>query len=314
MYDTLRLNRRPGALCSNDAKSCYDRILHWIASPSVESMLKTIQNMHHHIRTSYRDSPFNLHWDRSLVPFQGVLQGNGAAPVIWIIISTPLLNMLQAAGNGAKFITPISKTSNLIVAFVFVDNTDLISYNILGQNTTCAEVMESLQQSIDQCEGGLKATGGAVNPSDTFMFLINFVFDHNGNWTYESVDNIGAEFSVIEDCNNVRTTLDQHEASVGKSILGVYLVPDENNQAIVEHLVGKSKAWWDLIRAGHLEREESWQALESTIIKIVEYTLAALTLSEKECTKIMNLILSAALSKTSVSRNFPWVAHKKPEA
>ena len=314
MYDNLRLNRRPGALCSNNAKSCYDRILHsiamlafrclGIASPSVESILKSIQNMHHHIRTSYGDSPFTLHCNGSLVPFQGELQGNRAAPAIWVIISTTLLNMLQAAGNGAKFITPISKTSNLIVAFAFVDDTDLISFNISGHNTTCNEVMESLQQSIDHWEGGLKATGGAINPSDTWVFPINFVFDDKGDWKYDSVENIGAEFSVL-DCNNVRTTLDQHEASVGKSTLGVYLAPNGNNNAAVEYLVGKAKAWRDLIRAGHLERREAWQAVESTIMKTVEYPLAALTLTEKECTKIMDPILSAALSKTSISKNFP---------
>ena len=104
MYDVLRLSRKPGALCSNDARSCYDRVLHSIAmlafrrlgisSPAAECMLTTIQRMHHHICTSYGDSAFTLHCDGSLIPFQGVLQGNGAAPAIWVIISTPLLNML----------------------------------------------------------------------------------------------------------------------------------------------------------------------------------------------------------------------------
>jgi hypothetical protein len=31
-YDILRQTKTSGALCSNDAKSCYDRILHWVAS------------------------------------------------------------------------------------------------------------------------------------------------------------------------------------------------------------------------------------------------------------------------------------------
>ena len=57
--------------------------------------------------------------------------------------------MLRAAGNGAKFVSPISKHSNLVVAFAFVDDTDLISFNLNGDRTTCEEVMDSMQEAIE---------------------------------------------------------------------------------------------------------------------------------------------------------------------
>ena len=78
MYDTLQLSQQPGFLCSNDTKSCYNRV-HLLSSitmlvfrglrvksPSVESMLKSI-------RTEYGDSTFTLHNNGYLIPFQGVL-------------------------------------------------------------------------------------------------------------------------------------------------------------------------------------------------------------------------------------------------
>jgi hypothetical protein len=96
-YDILRQFRAPGALCSNDAKSCYDRIVHSVAmlayqrlgipSPPVQCMLHTIQNMKHHIRTTFGDSTFTMSNDGSLVPYQGALQGNGASPATWVVIS-----------------------------------------------------------------------------------------------------------------------------------------------------------------------------------------------------------------------------------
>jgi len=56
-YDLLRQGKRPAALCSNDAKSCYDRITLLAAAlslcrlgatiPSVQSMLTTIHGMNH---------------------------------------------------------------------------------------------------------------------------------------------------------------------------------------------------------------------------------------------------------------------------
>jgi hypothetical protein len=89
-YNILRQMRAPGALCSNDAKSCYDRIVHSVAmlayqrlgipSPPIQCMIHTIQNMKHHIRTTFGDSTFTLSNDGSLVPYQGTLQGNGASP------------------------------------------------------------------------------------------------------------------------------------------------------------------------------------------------------------------------------------------
>ena len=88
-------------------------------------MLAKINSEHvsSYIRTSYSDSALTLYCNDSLIPFQGVLQDNGISHAIWVIISIPLLNMLRTTGNGAKSKTPISKQSNLVVAFVFVDDT-----------------------------------------------------------------------------------------------------------------------------------------------------------------------------------------------
>ena len=103
-YDLLRQQRQPGAMCSNGAISCFDHVVHSIASlvyqqlgiplPPVSTMLKTVQSMRYHIRSSYGDLIFYLAKDNSLIPFQGVLQGCGSSPTTWVIISTSLLNIL----------------------------------------------------------------------------------------------------------------------------------------------------------------------------------------------------------------------------
>ena len=71
----------------------------WNTSPPVISMLTTIQNMKHHIMTNYGDSSFYMDNSGSLRPFQGVLQGNGAAPTTWVVICAILIQMLKEAGN-----------------------------------------------------------------------------------------------------------------------------------------------------------------------------------------------------------------------
>lgn len=103
-FDIWRQNRQAGALCSNDAKSCYNRITHNFASlclqrvrvplAPIQSMFDTIQRLRHYIRTTYGDSDMffsGREWD---TPIQGVGQGNGAGPQIWALISTPIFNFL----------------------------------------------------------------------------------------------------------------------------------------------------------------------------------------------------------------------------
>jgi len=65
-YDLVHFRWQPTALCSNDAKSCYDHITLLAATlslcrlgsslPMVKSMITTLHEMEHHIQTTYRDS------------------------------------------------------------------------------------------------------------------------------------------------------------------------------------------------------------------------------------------------------------------
>ena len=135
-FKILRQKRMAGALCANNALSCYDRICHTVASLNMQQqgvpesavvcMLTTFQNMEHTMRTAYRDSKSTYGGAIWKVPMQGIGQGNGAGPSIWAVVSTPALNMLQKAGYGACFKTAIVKTQIRIVEYSFVDDTDII--------------------------------------------------------------------------------------------------------------------------------------------------------------------------------------------
>jgi len=65
-FDIIHQTRQAAIICSNDAKSCYDCIIHCIAAQcmyqcgvsklALVCMFTTLQNLHHHIQTLYRDS------------------------------------------------------------------------------------------------------------------------------------------------------------------------------------------------------------------------------------------------------------------
>lgn len=313
-YDILRQTRRPGALCSNDAKSCYDRILHSIATMAfrrlgipfnpVQCMFTSIQHMKHHTRTSFGDSVFTYSAEGRLIPFQGVLQGNAAAPIIWVVVSTPLLNMLRTAGNGAHFISAISSQPTTVIAFAFVDDTDLPGADFRDANITSEEVMAQLQDSIDRWEGGLKATGGAIAPEKSWVYPIDFGFNDDGSWYYLQPEDIDFEFSV-RDCNNIRTPLPQINPHKGKETLGVTLAPDGNDSDAVKHMRNQTQTWADHIKTGHLSAPNVWRALNTIALKQIEYPIVALNLSPKDCTSIMAPLLLTGLSRSSICRTMP---------
>ena len=123
-------------MCSNDAKSCYDRIVHLVASLAMQRvgapvepivcMFTTIQNLQHRIRTVYGDSEIGFSGELYAVLFQGVGQGNGAGPQIWAVVSTPIFNMLQSMGFGAFFKATISGEELQFGGFAIVDDADLV--------------------------------------------------------------------------------------------------------------------------------------------------------------------------------------------
>lgn len=314
VYDILRQSRRPGLLCSNDAKSCFDRVVHSVAmlaykrlgipEPPVECMLKTIQVMKHHIRTTFGDSAFTIDREGVLVPYQGLLQGNGASPATWVIISAPLIEMMRSAQNGGFFEEAISGERHHIVGFAFVDDTDIIDVDMRDDKRTLEDAAESMQTAIHRWEGGLKATGGAIRPDKSWIYPIGFSFDTSGKWSY--IENTKEDFDFkVRDENEDLKSLPIMEANEGKETLGVYLAPDGNNADMIKYLQDKTLHWKELIRSGHLSKKDARQALNTTIMKSIEYALPALTLTEQECKKIMKPILEAGLPNMGICRNYP---------
>jgi hypothetical protein len=107
-FDLIRQAQMDAAMCSDDAKSCYDRIIHSIASILMQQqnipasacicVLTVLQNLHHTVRTIYGDSKSGYGGTLWAVPYSGVGKGNGAGPVIWAVVSTPVLKNMKVLG------------------------------------------------------------------------------------------------------------------------------------------------------------------------------------------------------------------------
>jgi hypothetical protein len=270
-FDLSRQLHQPMALCANDAKSCYDRVVHSVASlclqrigcpkPVVISMFETLQNLRHHVRTQYGDSVLSYEALQGNIPIQGLGQGNGAGPTIWALISTPILNMLRSHGYGIKITSCISGNNLHFVGYSFVDDTDLVEFP--NEITTAQAVAINMQGAVDAWEAGIKSTGGAIVPTKSHWYLISYKWQ-NGQWRYSKKTEDPFDLTVMDE-HGVRHILNRLDPSEAERTLGARIAPKGSCLKEKRYLRDCATAWADHIRTGRLPRGLSWSLREILI-------------------------------------------------
>lgn len=134
--DIWRLKRVIAALCSTDAKSCYDRVIHWVAMLAMmrievpyeplKSLFETIQQAVHLIVIENNLSPDSYDVAKLKISIHGLGQGNGAAPMIWVMVSAVIILIMKKKEHGVQLTSALSKEVASIVGFMFVDDFDLV--------------------------------------------------------------------------------------------------------------------------------------------------------------------------------------------
>jgi hypothetical protein len=132
-FDFIQQAQVDAAMCSNDSKICYDRIVHAIASILMQHhnfpassciyVFTTLQNLHHTVMAIYGDSKSGYGETLWAVPYYVVGQGNSTGPANWKVVSTPVLKMMKDKGFGFMYKANIQGKQLHFVVFRFVDDT-----------------------------------------------------------------------------------------------------------------------------------------------------------------------------------------------
>jgi hypothetical protein len=190
-YDITRQARVLVAIASVDALNCYDRIAQAMASlvfqafgvptMAIGTMLGAIENMKFFLRTGFGNSTAFAGGGISMKT-QGLCQGNGALPAGWAVISICILRAHGKKGCGAKFLCPITKLQQYLLAILYVNNTDILHIN-LTKDESVNDVHTAIQGSGNSWGKLLIATGGVLQPQKCFYSVISFDWK-NGEWQY----------------------------------------------------------------------------------------------------------------------------------
>jgi hypothetical protein len=160
-----------------------------------------------------------------------------------------------------------------------------------------------MQAALDTWEGGLLATGGALDPENSCWYLIQLCWK-NGQWAYVSNKDTPASISVHNHAGD-RVELERLEVTEARKTLGVKTAPTGDNTARFEHMLEASQKWAAQIKASNLRQMDAWLELWSTIWKTLEYPLTCTTLTKKQCEQITRSAMLAGLAKSHICRSLP---------
>ena len=311
--DIMRQQHVGGAFISTDAKSCYDRITHPALSLSlqrlgvpkspIQSTIHTLQRMQHHIKTIHGVS--SQKYGPTNPPLQGVVQGHGTAPTGWVAVSTPLIQMLRTKGFGFHHTAVLSNEPVTLTCFSFVDDTDLIQSRDTAQ--TDHQFLDQVQRMVRTWEEGLRATGGALVPSKSFWYWIDFKWDRD-KWRYKTQRELPGSLVMRDGSTPSQASehiLSRLEITSPRKALGIPVRHDGIDSSSVKYLRTKAINWAAKIQQSTLSKQEAWLAMTHTIWKTIEYPLAVTAFTPMQCQDIMSPALQAGLAKSGIQRRLP---------
>ena len=121
-YFMLSLDVELGCMCL--IKSDWSRQLKYVHKERLISMFffnffmpfRKTQNMKMHLCTAFRVS--TSFYSSGILHFQGAVQGNGAVPALWLIISIFLIRQMHHCKAVSSLSLPISNITQLLAALM----------------------------------------------------------------------------------------------------------------------------------------------------------------------------------------------------
>jgi hypothetical protein len=253
-YMYARLRKHNMATMDNDAKACYDRIIMSLATivsryyglprNTRKLQAKAIRAMQFHIKTAlgisreyYQDSP--------ITPLHGSGQGSGSASTLWLFISLIVMTIYQDLAAGMK-ITNADLTEKLQEWIDGSVDDTLIFTNIDETNKipTAHSIAQQLESDASIWEQLLSATGGKLELTKCFYYILQWVFDSEGvlsHMSKQDLEDSGVKLQIHENGKDQPTEIKHLDCDEAHCTLGVYKTITGNQKEQKIKLVRKAR-------------------------------------------------------------------------
>jgi ribonuclease HI len=307
-YLYSRLTKTHLATMDNDAKSCYDRIICNLAmiisqyfgiSHTLASLqATTLKKMKFRLRTALGDSA-RTYQHSSDTPIHGTGQGSCASPAIWLMISSILMDCLSELSGGMTMLDVSNNTKLQQWIDGFVDDTSLFT-NISQFSETPDLIQITSQLTADMIiwKELLEASGGKLELSKCFYYILSWHFDKDGNGSPMSIADQRihkVNQIAIPDPDGSSTIIKQKEVESAHKTLGCYKAIDGNEREQINYLRTKSKKFGRNIQNSNMSRKQANMAYKMIYIPSLKYGLPACSLSLNTIESIQNSSLDKFL-------------------
>lgn len=273
----------------NDAKSCYDRIICNIAmlvsrycgmpKNACKTQAATLENTIFKLRTALGDSNKTYsHSNTGLI--HGTGQGSCASPCIWLVLCSILMDCLQNNSKGMTIVDIITNNKEFKQWIDgYVDDTALFANLTMSIISHLAQSTRDLAENLNEIatiwNGLLEASGGKLELSKCFYYLLNWKFDIEGRYSYESLEEQQNKCDPVKimDSSNKETFILQKDVSKSHKTLGMMksMTGDETDH--LNYLQKQSEQIISIISSTALTRKQAKIAFTCIYTPKIMYSL-----------------------------------------
>ena len=236
-------------------------------------------------------------------PFEGVVQGSGAAPAIWLIISIFLVRYLCKKKVTTEITSPMSRVILSLAALIFVDDTDLYVFNS-GTDST-EEIARKAQRLLDVWHEILKFTGGDLKLSKCYWTLQDYQWNQG---QCKVITTNTHKLHIVED--GVRKEVPHLQANKTRVLVGVPINLCHEEAQIVTMFKEKSQIYIDRLAASKLRPGDIMFGYQHYWWPSLKYPTPVLSLAPN--LNVLDKLHAALLPKLGVMRTFPTVMRGVP--
>jgi hypothetical protein len=317
-YELWNLTRTDGGTFDNDAKACYDRVIPNMTSICAQRLgMKTINAKLHalilkgakyKLKTTLGTSE-EFYKNTEEKPLYGLGQGSTAAAFAWAVISAVILKIMSLL-RGVRFCSPTRtfKVQRVMDAFVD-DSTSWVNCFVksLTQRHTnhIGQVAQDLRETAQKWETLLHSTGGALELSKCFYYLVQWKFDKRGNPSIAPPDPDIPPIELVSSANGDTVKIKQLDCSEPHKTLGVLISPSRNYTAERKRLADKAREFGQQAAAASIYPRQARRAYQGIYVGRMRYGLLASTMKQEDYQTIQSPATQAILPKLGFNRNMP---------
>lgn len=314
-FQISAISRTPLAVMDNDAKACYDRIVmaaaylrcQQIGIPHNACKLMDLFLSHaeYHIQTQLGTAEkfYTSTTDNKL---HGPGQGSQCSPAIWTALSTMLLHAVRSKSPGTKFCNPSQTLSVSHYMQSFVDDSSIWVNDFLTsftQQNNIQSIVDQLQRATQWWEQLLVTTGGKLELSKCFFYLIEWDFSHLH--PRPKVPDTPYQISITQTTDNSVEQIEHKPSNVSHRTLGFQAKPNNDFSEQFQTLLQSSRNITRAIRSTHMDAVSAHRTYHAVFLPRMRYPLHLCGLSPGKLHQIQSGPLNTTLQALGYPCSFP---------